>query len=349
MICLKPQSPRHLGKAPKAHSALAPGLRRSILQRKRLSPKQVSSIVELVGEGNSAARGLLLKLFSFSPKCSAQDILHLKDFARDYGKPRSNFATKALIVLAHNGSQAAKNSLMEAHFPYALHLTRSWPSRKSELKAHFARTALANTIRDFDLRKKTKFGTYLYWHIRKQKQLYAKESYADVRKSHYMKKKLEELSDFASGFKARHGREPTPEELSKMTGKSIETIRRLENIPKSEKMVPLDAPLKKGLFREIRDLAPSPHELVEARERREILRREVKWLHSHGGARGLRLDAQEFEVFAKRYLYDGLKQPAQEIVGRSMNPPVSKARVSKIEISALRKLRTHMAGKYGKK
>jgi RNA polymerase primary sigma factor len=181
----------------------------------------------------------------------------------------------------------------------------------------------------FDWRRGFKFSTYATWWIRQAITRAIADRGRQIRIPVHVHDRLRKVRQMREHFIQTIGREPSPEELAKASGLTVENLRELEEASRREPRS-LQEPV--GEDTELGDLvaqveAESPLDAVED----SLVREEI------GQVVGTALDPMERRVIALRYgLGNGhsmsLREVAEEV-------GFSAETVRKIERQALRKLR----------
>jgi RNA polymerase primary sigma factor len=181
----------------------------------------------------------------------------------------------------------------------------------------------------FDWRRGFKFSTYATWWIRQAITRAIADRGRQIRIPVHVHDRLRKVRQMREHFVQTIGREPSPEELAKASGLSLETLRELEEASRRE---PRSLQESVGEDTELGDLvaqveAESPLDAVEDSMVREEIGQVVETA----------LDPMERKVIGLRYgLGNGRSMSLREV---AEEVGFSAETVRKIERQALRKLR----------
>jgi RNA polymerase primary sigma factor len=192
---------------------------------------------------------------------------------------------------------------------------------------------LMRAVELFDWRRGFKFSTYATWWIRQAITRAIADRGRQIRLPVHVHDQIRKLRRTFVQFSQKHGRDPTPQELSKQLALPIEEIERLLEAERREP-VSLQAPV--GEDTELGDL------LEQAEEQSPLDQVEDAMLRDEIGEAVMHvLDQRERQVIALRYGLGNGHAMSLRDVGKAMG--LSGERVRLIEREALRKLRSSEA------
>ena len=245
---------------------------------------------------------------------------------------------KELAIRARAGDLEAKNKLVEANLMLVGFIAKRYMNHNEGDKdiIQEGNLGLMMAVERFDPNRGYKFSTYAVWQIRKSITMYLAEQGHPLsipEKNHAsitrIKKAIEE-------FKQMHnGREPKIGELSRMTGKSPETLQDI--------MRALIRPLSlQDTTREKKDGITLQEVIPDADEPSPILLAERTELYETVQQAMKLLNTKERRVIELRFgMVDGIPRTMEDIA-REFG--VRRQRIGQIELSAKKKL---LASEYG--
>ncbi|MFI3307613.1 MAG: RNA polymerase sigma factor RpoD/SigA [Mycoplasmatota bacterium] len=188
---------------------------------------------------------------------------------------------------------------------------------------------LLSAIEKFDYKKDVHFSTFAYWYINQAitRAIYNKDKIIrlPVNRFDYNRKIKKAITD----YEIKNGKEPTVEELAKITGYTIETIsiyyQTLSGITSLNKKIESGD--------ELEDFIPDESCLYDDVEQRELLLSVHKFLDNSG------LSNVEREILFYRYGFNGTAKTYSEI-GEKFG--LTRARIEQITKKAIEKLRASL-------
>ena len=246
--------------------------------------------------------------------------------------PLSPEEEKECAIRAKAGDLAAKNRLIEANLMLVGFIAKRYMNgddRDGDIIQE-GNLGLIEAVDRFDPNRGYKFSTYAVWWIRKKIQLYMAEQghpLAIPEKNYVGIPKIRRIIDH---YKKKHnGREPTIEELSKITGKSEETLQDIMRaMIKPLSIYDSTREKKEGIT--LQEVIPdtessSPIQLAERMDLYETVQEAMKLLNT-----------KERRVIELRFgMIDGISHTFEDIA-REFG--VKRQRVQQVEVSARKKM-----------
>jgi len=253
--------------------------------------------------------------------------------------PRDNsrrFETYATGVRRASGRlRAAKNAFVKANLRLVVSIARRFNHGRMPLQdlIQEGNIGLMKAVDRFDYRKGFRFSTYGSWWIRHAISRAIADKGRQVRLPVHMIDAYHKVNKARRELEAKHGREPTREELAKHTGIALAKIEKMgtmlvDNPVSIDKPVSDDDGRRVGDFLEDED-AEAPGEGLEA----EALNDQVKRLVS-------KLRPIEADIIRKRFgLIDDEELTLKEIGGQYS---LSRERIRQLQEQALGKIRREL-------
>ncbi len=236
---------------------------------------------------------------------------------------------QALARRARAGDDEAKTRLIEANLRLVVQVARRYMNRGLPLPdlIEEGNLGLLRAVEKFEPERGTRFSTYATWWIRHAIVRALANQARVIRLPVHVEALLGRYVKEQQRLSHELGRPPTPEELARALGVSVEQVGELEEI--RQHPVSLDAPLGEDGGRVadlVADQSADPGAALTAlfRERADL----VSVLDD--------LAANERTVLRRRFGLEGEPQTL-EAIGRQMG--VTRERVRQIEAAGLRKLR----------
>ncbi len=258
---------------------------------------------------------------------------HVKMYLKEIGKVNllDPVQENDLAQRMADGDEAAKKKLVEANLRLVVSIAKRYVGRGMLFLdlIQEGNLGLIKAVDKFDYTKGFKFSTYATWWIRQAITRAIADQARTIRIPVHMVETINKLVRVSRQLVQELGREPTPEELARELGMSVEKVREISKI--SQEPVSLETPIGEEEDSHLGDFipdddAPAPSEAASFVLLKEQLVDVLKTL-----------TPREEKVLKLRFGLDDGRQRTLEEVGKEFN--VTRERIRQIEAKALRKLR----------
>ena len=241
----------------------------------------------------------------------------------------------ALAKRIERGDRQAKERMINSNLRLVVSIAKRYRGRGVSFGDLIQEGAIGlnRAVEKFDWRKGFKFSTYATWWIRQACQRAISNQGRTIRVPAHVHERRAKLARLGHEFEAEHGREPSLEELTELSGYEEQHIE--EALGAVEASVSLNQAVGEDGEGELGDLFADAGALDPVEEAGDALRR-----HSVREAL-LELPERERKLLELRFGFDG-EQHSLDAIARELQ--VSRERVRQLERQALARLESELGG-----
>lgn len=304
-----------------------------------LSPEQIEKIyevfemtgVEIIGDANESETEQEEIDLSVPEGIAIDDPVRM--YLKEIGKVPL-LSSEQEITYAQQieeGSLKAKKKLAEANLRLVVSIAKRYVGRGMLFLdlIQEGNLGLIKAVEKFDYRKGYKFSTYATWWIRQAITRAIADQARTIRIPVHMVETINKLIRVQRQLLQELGRDPFPEEISKVMELPVEKVREIQKI--AQEPVSLETPIGEEEDSHLGDFIPDDDALAPAEAAAFTMLKEqlISVLDT--------LTPREEKVLRLRFGLDDGRARTLEEVGKEFN--VTRERIRQIEAKALRKLR----------
>jgi len=287
---------------------------RKLKKRKGLSSKEQSELEELIEKGQETA-----------------ELLESSVFEEKLGDELPVAAPPDQLETLISEGLAARHRLTVSNLRLVVSIAKRYMNRGLSFLdlIQEGNMGLMKAVEKFDFSRGYKFSTYATWWIRQAITRAIADQSRTIRVPVHMIETVRELNRVKREFIQSHGSAPTLEDLSELTGMSIDKIKKVESV--SQYTASLERPIGDQNEDTLGDFIEDPASPSPTKETFRMFLKEQL-------ARALdQLDEREREILKLRYgLDDGHPRTLKDV---SLKFNITRERVRQIEIKAIEKLK----------
>ena len=305
-----------------------------------LSPEQIEKIyeviesmgIEVLGEINEEQNEVEEETTLAVPEGIAIDD-PVRMYLKEIGKVPllSSEEEVSLAIRIESGDVKARKKLAEANLRLVVSIAKRYVGRGMLFLdlIQEGNLGLIKAVEKFDYRKGFKFSTYATWWIRQGITRAIADQARTIRIPVHMVETINKLIRVQRQLLQELGRDPFPEEISKVMDIPVEKVREIQKI--AQEPVSLETPIGEEEDSHLGDFIPDDDALAPAEAAAFTMLKEqlINVLDT--------LTPREEKVLRLRFGLDDGRARTLEEVGREFS--VTRERIRQIEAKALRKLR----------
>ncbi|MDD5220812.1 MAG: sigma-70 family RNA polymerase sigma factor, partial [Candidatus Bipolaricaulis sp.] len=261
----------------------------------------------------------------------AAELRETASFEEKLGGELPTKATREELEALVREGRAARDRLTISNLRLVVSIAKRYMNRGLSLLdlIQEGNMGLMKAVEKFDFSRGYKFSTYATWWIRQAITRAIADQSRTIRVPVHMIETVRELNRVKREYIQSHGTAPTLEDLSLLTGMSIDKIKKVESV--SQYTASLERPIGEEDEDTLGDFIEDPSSPSPTKETFRMFLREQL-------SRALdQLDEREREILKLRYgLEDGHPRTLKDV---SLKFNITRERVRQIEIKAIEKLK----------